>query len=410
MRRLICVLSVAAGILVALGGIAASMCLSLVNLSASPGSADLVSDTVAMALGTIGLGCGASLIWAGSSAARGLPDKPFHMAAWAWWLMALLAVLGIGQAAFNARGPLALLSAFHLLAGVLAAALFLSLATGAAHRAEDERLPGVRAVAGSVAWGALGGAGIAMLLELALLAAVAAIVGFWLVATRPDLAAQLRAWTMAQMFNRGPAPDWRPLAAWLRSPLVALGALGLLSIVVPLIEETTKSLAVPLVGLSGTRLTPLRSFLVGASAGAGFAMLESILNGAAGLASPSSWAGVMLVRSGTAALHCLASGLAGLAWQAFLAQRQLAKSLAFFLAALALHGIWSAAASLSAIATLVGQTGGVDRFWSAAAQVLASGFMAALWLAVVLALPLIARHLASSGHLAPVERTATSRL
>ncbi len=408
MRRLICVLSVAAGIVVALGGMAASICLSLVNISANRGSAALVSNTVALAIGTIGLGCGASLVWAGSSAARGLPDRPFRMAAWAWWLVALLAVLGAGQAAFNAREPLALLSAFHLLAGMLAAALFLSLAAGAARSARDERLPGLRAIAGSVAWGALGGAGIAMLLELVLLAIVAAVVGFWLAATRPELAAQLRAWTMAQMFNRDPMPDWRPLAAWLRSPVVALGALGLLSVVVPLIEETTKSLAVPLVGLSGARLTPLRGFLIGAAAGAGFAMLESILNGTPGLTSPSSWASLMLVRSGTAALHCLASGLAGLAWQAILTGRQFAKALAFFIAALALHGIWNAAASLSAIATLVGQTGGVDRFWSIAAQVLTSGFIAVLWLAVVLALPLIARHLASGEQLVPVEKSATA--
>ena len=64
--------------------------------------------------------------------------------------------------------------------------------------------------------------------------------------------------------------------------------------------------------------------------------------------------------------------------------------------AVALHGSWNAAAGLSAIVSVVDQSGGADRFWAAALQVLASSFMAVLWLAVVLALPLLARHLADS--------------
>ena len=322
MRRLVQALSMAAGSLVALGGIASSLCLLLFPVASSEGASAFPSHTVAVAVGVFALGCGASLVWVGSCAIFDLPDRPFRMATWVWWLMAWLAILIAGQATLNGNGLLSLLPAFHLLAGVLAAFLFLAMAMGAARGSQRFVLGQSRAAIGSLAWGAVGGAGIAMLLEILLIAAMAVVVGFWLAATQPELAALLRNWMAEQLRNPGLTLDIQPLAGWLRSPPVALGALTLLCVVVPLVEETTKSVALPLVFLTGTRLTRLQSFLVGVAAGAGFAMLESILNGALGLANPREWAGLMLVRSGTAGLHCLASGLAGLSWQAILTERQ----------------------------------------------------------------------------------------
>ena len=125
-------------------------------------------------------------------------------------------------------------------------------------------------------------------------------------------------------------------------------AAGLLVIAVaaPLIEELCKSLAVPLVWLAGRPLTRIDAFLLGAAAGAGFALMEGITNGALALAEPQSWASLMLVRAGVAAIHALASGLAGLAWHAVLRERRWARGIGLFAAAVATHGAWNGGAFL----------------------------------------------------------------
>ena len=56
--------------------------------------------------------------------------------------------------------------------------------------------------------------------------------------------------------------------------------------------------------------------------GAGFAIVEGILNGTLALRMSGSWAGLMVFRGAAAAMHCLASGLAGLGWQAILVERR----------------------------------------------------------------------------------------
>ena len=78
----------------------------------------------------------------------------------------------------------------------------------------------------------------------------------------------------------------------------------------------------PLIAGTGRRLTRLDGFLFGVAAGVGFAIVEGILNGTLALRMSGAWAGLMVFRGSAAAMHCLASGLVGLGWQAILVERR----------------------------------------------------------------------------------------
>ena len=81
------------------------------------------------------------------------------------------------------------------------------------------------------------------------------------------------------------------------------------AVIAPLVEEIAKPLVVlPLV----RNLNKREAFSIGALAGAGFAALENIVYGTAGL---SIWAGILIVRALGSALHPLGSGLVTLGWR-----------------------------------------------------------------------------------------------
>ena len=134
------------------------------------------------------------------------------------------------------------------------------------------------------------------------------------------------------------------LAPLLNSPLILVGGLFLAAVLIPAIEEFVKSLAIPLVHASGRSLAQLDAFLLGATVGAGFTLIEGITNGAMALIQPAGWAMAMTTRSGVAVIHVLASALGGLAWQSGLVQRRWGKALALFVAAVLLHGVWNGSA------------------------------------------------------------------
>jgi len=107
----------------------------------------------------------------------------------------------------------------------------------------------------------------------------------------------------------------REVAKVLTSPGF-LFALVELAVVAPLVEETVK----PLVTLPLLRHLerPRDALLLGAMAGAGFAVLENALYATAGL---RIWAGILAVRALGAAVHSLGSGLVTLGWHGLLRSR-----------------------------------------------------------------------------------------
>ena len=127
----------------------------------------------------------------------------------------------------------------------------------------------------------------------------------------------------------------------IRSPLVIVAALGSVAIVVPIIEEAMKGLVVPLVLATGAVVTQRQAFFLGVVSGAGFALLEGILNGAMALMNRATWGGLMLVRGGTAAIHCVATGFVALGWYAILVERRWGRGLVFGALGVAIHGTWN---------------------------------------------------------------------
>lgn len=133
------------------------------------------------------------------------------------------------------------------------------------------------------------------------------------------------------------------LGPLLKNPLTLLTALTLLSIFVPVIEETFKSLGVWLVA---DRLsTPAQGFALGALSGAGFALSESLL---ASVTADDTWAITLTMRALSGAMHMLAAGLVG--WGIAYARLEKRYFRLFGLMSLAmlLHGAWNAGAVLTA--------------------------------------------------------------
>ena len=395
MRKLILTLSIVVGLATsAVGPLLGGALAVLAWIGRARESGELLQAvTIAAGLILLSLGFGLALAWAGGSALRGRPARPFRLPRWGWWLLALVVALGMGQAAFSA-GTEPLVPVAHIAAGVLPAFLFLSVALGSARRGGGAIT--TRPVIGSLAWGGLGGVGLAMVLEVILvLIAVVAFV-LWMSVTDPALIGKLQAGVLEFQESGELRQELSNLMPYLTSPLVMLGILGGIAVVVPLLEEGVKSLAVPLVALTGRSLTRLDGFLLGAAAGAGFALFEGVMNGILTLSVPGGWAPLMAARAGTAAIHCCATGLAGLGWEAVLTERRWARGVGLGAAALALHGVWNLLAGAQTLLGLrdLGSTGGAAPGGQSPLTLLLVGFMGLVWVAAVLLLALLPRRLA----------------
>jgi hypothetical protein len=104
------------------------------------------------------------------------------------------------------------------------------------------------------------------------------------------------------------ALQWGPLTEQLLSPWFLI-ALVEIAVIAPLVEELIKPL--PLLPLLKRLPTRRDALLVGALAGAGFAVVENLLYAAM---IGSAWGGVLAIRALGAALHPFGAGLMAVAW------------------------------------------------------------------------------------------------
>jgi RsiW-degrading membrane proteinase PrsW (M82 family) len=246
-------------------------------------------------------------------------------------------------------------------------------------------------VAGTAGGGCLG-LGIAMVLEVVIIIAVVVIatMGMMLI---PGGVGQL--YDLAQNMED---PSWLADASniidLLLSPIIVVSLFGLLCIVVPLIEETFKTLAGGVAGY-WIRPRPGRAFLWGVAAGAGFALAENLLNGAAGGAE--SWAAIAVARVGATAMHCLASGLLGWGWGQLWTARRPLHLLGTLAIAVVIHGLWNGAAVGVAYAGMMAMAQEEAVRWTSApgiAAIAIVAMMGLLTISFIAALFLIARRLA----------------
>jgi hypothetical protein len=143
----------------------------------------------------------------------------------------------------------------------------------------------------------------------------------------------------------------RILLPLLSHPGILFVGFALISVIIPLIEETFKPIGVWF--LVGQKLTPAQGFAFGILSGAGFGLFENLGNTSG---SGEAWVLVASTRISTLLLHCLTAGLVGWALTSAWSQRKYLRLGITFTSAVVLHGLWNGLAVLSSISGLEGLT------------------------------------------------------
>ena len=129
--------------------------------------------------------------------------------------------------------------------------------------------------------------------------------------------------------------------------------IGYIAIIVPLIEELLKPLAV---WIFATKIeSPAQGFAMGVLSGAAFALIESLNASADGT---TSWPVIVSIRAGTSLLHMTASGLVGWGIVSAFREKRIMRFFAAYFTAVAIHGIWNACAvgtGISAVGESIGK-------------------------------------------------------
>ena len=264
-----------------------------------------------------GFGFGIPLMLHGVAGWRGRSSRPFSPPrVWGLWLVWML-LLGLGTAiSFFSWAPPYLLPPVHVLAMSLPPLIILWLVG----RALGEATGSWREVVAVMVGGSSLGLGLSLVGEMLVGLALVAVVG---VAALMMPGGQERILALVRdLQNSAWLADFANLARLLLSPVVAISVLGMLSILVPLIEEGFKTLAAGVVA-RWTKPHPARAFLWGVASGAGFALAENLFNGALG--GGEAWAMGAVTRLGATVMHCATGGLVGWGWGEMMVVKSLTK-------------------------------------------------------------------------------------
>ncbi len=188
----------------------------------------------------------------------------------------------------------------------------------------------------------------------AVLLAVGIILGaVFVVVTHPELVQELTGLVSLLKIETDEEVILKSLAPYLSNPLLIAAAAGYVAVLVPLIEELFKPLAVWL--FAWKLESPAQGLALGMLSGAAFALVESLNASGAGT---ESWAVVVSVRAGTSLLHIAASGLVGWGIASAFRERRILRLVAAYSSAVLIHGIWNACAvgvGLSALGEFIGK-------------------------------------------------------
>ena len=161
---------------------------------------------------------------------------------------------------------------------------------------------------------------------------------FWfvLIGTRPDLEQDIL-YLMNIVSESSPDADVpaRWVGEFVARPEVTGTLFFYFSLLIPLVEELLKPIAVYF--LLGRKLQPWEGFIIGATAGAGYALFENLTIGA----SADTWTFVMISRIGTVAIHILTTGLVGWGLASAWTEKKYFRLAGSFLASVSLHGVWN---------------------------------------------------------------------
>ncbi|MBM3130766.1 MAG: PrsW family intramembrane metalloprotease [Chloroflexi bacterium] len=283
----------------------------------------------------LGIAFGALFAWQGlgairqrtpDSAARIFPSAIILLIA---FLLAIL--LGLGALAYKPIAAFAF-PPFHLIASALPPLIVLAYAARQLNVAS-----GVRALAASLGWGALGATFLALSLEALIGVIIVAGAGVALALT-PDGALMLARLSAELKSLR--ALDEQTIVRWLLAnpTIIALAAIYFAGIV-PFIEEAVKTLIIAFVDPRRTQARD--AVLWGIAAGAGFAIVENALNTGAAL---EMWALAMLLRVGATMMHVANGVTMARGWYAARVERRWSRLFLAYAVSVFLHAVWNALA------------------------------------------------------------------
>jgi hypothetical protein len=303
---------------------------------------ELTDNLVLGSAAGFGLLFGLLLLWQGWTALRGKASvraarvfPPLFVFAFAY-IGAIM--LGLGALAL---GPLAAyaLPPWHFIAASLPP---LALLAYAARRLGTQS--GVRALTLTLTWGALAATLLAFLLE-AIVGAMLVLLVVAVLASLPDgraLLSQLQA--QVELAQR--TGTWTLPPGWSDQPPLVAGRLFYLGLIVPLLEEAVKTLALAFIDPRRTRLSD--AVLWGMGAGAGFGIVENLLNAAT---SAGLWAAVMLLRAGATVVHVANGATMGRGWYAARAERRWGSLFGAYVVSVVYHALWNGTAILLEMTT-----------------------------------------------------------
>ena len=143
------------------------------------------------------------------------------------------------------------------------------------------------------------------------------------------------------------------LAPYISNTTVIAIALGYIALIIPMIEELLKPLAVWI--FAKKIESPAQGFSMGLLSGAAFALIESLNASGDGT---SNWPIIVSIRAGTSLLHMTASGLVGWGIVSAFREKRIMRFFAAYFSAVVIHGIWNACAigaGLSAVGESIGR-------------------------------------------------------
>ena len=300
-------------------------------------------------------------------------------------LLVWLAASILAQAVINAGGPVWLASPLHILAISSPVYLVARLGTGGLVGETPLR------IWGTLAAGLVLGTGVSALAEAALLLAGIIAAALFLVQS-PDHLLAIEGLLHDLSRGSGIQDALAALQPILMHPLALATVLVAVAVVTPIVEEFAKS-AAPWLMYRRLR-TAAEGFWCGAVSGASFALFEGLMASA----EPSgNWTAIFLIRAWSSMMHILASGLAGWGIAAFRLTGSSSRLIAGYGFAIGLHALWNAAVvgiGYGGLRTLFNQT---EPDVIAAVAILAGGaILISLAISLPAAILLINRRLRTS--------------
>ncbi len=328
-----------------------------------------------LALSVLGGGLGLAVALEGWRVWQRRPSPPFHpQRTWVLWLILLPLLMTGFLVSTMDLAPAYLLPFINTLTMLLLPALVL----GMVGRALGGAGGSWRDVLGGVVSGASLGTGLAVVLEIGLLAFLVA--GALVMGLLPADLTSLESWE-GQLNDPSLLYDPETLLELL-SPTVIAAVFLFVAVLTPLAEEMTKTLGVGIAG-AWLRPAPARAFLLGAASGAGFALAENLLNGAI---IGSLWGPGTLSRLAATLMHCATGGLMGWGWGELWGGKHPWRLVLSFTGAVMVHGVWNGLAVGAAVGGLMASASEADPAQAAAAGLAVAVLVVLLMLIAIAAL------------------------